>query len=188
MTNAPSRRQLRNHYRKLRRQLTGADQLRHSAAICRHFFSSPWWLHGRVIGGYAAADGEVELAPLFARLHRQGKILALPVVEDSRGTMRFYRYRPGDPLLTNRFGIAEPGRASRPVRRLDLILAPLVAFDAAGSRLGFGGGYYDRFAARHRCPMIGIAHDLQRADELPVDVWDQRLSGVITEVGWQVFE
>lgn len=148
---------------------------------------SPWWLHAKIIGGYAAIDGELELAPLFQRLHRMGKQLALPVIENRRGAMRFYRYEPGARLIRNRYGIAEPGVTADPIRRLDLLLVPLVAFDDTGNRLGMGGGYYDRFATQHRCRMIGVGHEVQRAETLPAADWDQPLTGVITEATWQAF-
>lgn len=148
---------------------------------------SPWWLNAKVIGGYVALDGELELAPLFERLHGMGKRLALPVVENRRGAMRFYQYQPGDRLIRNRYGIAEPRLSARPVDRLDLLLVPLVAFDTAGNRLGMGGGYYDRFAARNGGRLIGVAHEVQRAENLPNAHWDRPISGVITEATWQTF-
>lgn len=144
-------------------------------------------MNAKVIGGYAAADGELELAPLFQRLHRMGKKLALPVVENRRGRMRFYHYQPGARLIRNRYGIAEPDVHARPVDHVDLLLVPLVAFDAGGNRLGMGGGYYDRFAARNPCRLIGVAHEVQRTESLSSADWDQPLAGVITEATWQSF-
>ena len=187
MTANRSRGALRRHYRVLRRSLTGAQQQQHADAVSRQFLRSPWALRAHVIGGYAATDGELELAPLFNRLHRMSKVLALPVIESGEGRMSFFRYRPGDALLTNRHGIAEPGQHSRHVARLDLLLVPLVAFDGHGTRLGMGGGFYDRFAARHGCTMVGIAHEIQRADALPREDWDHPLAGVVTETSWQMF-
>ena len=140
-----------------------------------------------MFGIYAAADGELDLQPLIQRLAAMGKILALPVIDSRTRRMDFYRYRPGDYTVRNRYGIAEPALDSRPVARLDAVLTPLVAFDQAGHRLGMGGGYYDRFAHRQPCPLIGCAHELQRVDALPAEPWDVPLTGAITEAGYYRF-
>ena len=103
--------------------------------------------------------------------------------------MIFVRWREGERLLPNRFGIPEPVtlRGSVAPWRLDLVLTPLVAFDTAGNRLGMGGGYYDRaFARRHqqrwpRRPVLcGLAHRFQQVDLLPASVWDVPLKRVFT--------
>jgi len=94
-------------------------------------------------------------------------------------------------LLPNRFGIPEPPLKHRHIRMpwgLELILLPLVAFDSDCNRLGMGGGFYDRTLAylRHRCcwrrpRLIGVAHECQRVEGLPVNEWDVALDAVITE-------
>ena len=72
---------------------------------------------------------------------------------------------------------------------IGVVLTPLVAFDAEGSRLGMGAGYYDRCLATvappHRPQVVGIAYELQRADHLPSESWDIPLDAVVTELGWQ---
>ena len=103
----------------------------------------------------------------------------------------FCEWREGDPLVPNRFAIPEPVPRRRPphhARQLDLLLVPLVAFDARGNRLGMGGGYYDRTLAYlghrthwRRPRVVGLAHALQRVDALPKNAWDIPVDGVITE-------
>jgi 5-formyltetrahydrofolate cyclo-ligase len=100
--------------------------------------------------------------------------------------------------VSNCFGIPEPAGASGRWLRgaeLDVVLAPLVAFDRAGHRLGMGGGFYDRtfrFVVRRaewRRPwIIGLAYDFQRVDALPVERWDVPLHAVVTESGAQLFQ
>ena len=97
----------------------------------------------------------------------------------------------GDPLVPNRFAIPEPmpqRRPPHPAWQLDLLLVPLVAFDARGNRLGMGGGYYDRTLAYlrrrthwRRPHVLALAHALQRVDALPKNAWDIPVDGVITE-------
>jgi len=171
--------------------LAASEHAAHSAAVSRHFFTSPLVLRGRTVGVYLAQDGELDLAPLLARLLRTRTRLALPVVGRS-GLMTFRHYNAHTRLTPNRFGIPEPTAAAAPVApmSLDLLLMPLVAFDRFGVRLGMGAGYYDRFlgalppAMRPR--LAGVAHEVQRSlDPLPLRPWDVPLDGVLTETGWR---
>jgi len=188
---ARARTALRRRFRSRRRSLTAAEQASHAAAVARHFFTSGLALHGRTIGLYVANDGELDLSALFARLLRMRRRLALPVVHRD-GRMSFRLCRATTPLLPNRYGIPEPARGAPRASRLalDMLLMPLVAFDAQGTRLGMGAGYYDRFLGpvppAQRPLLVGVAHEVQRShDPLPRDRWDVPLDGVLTEAGWQ---
>jgi len=186
------RQALRRHFRAERRALSGEIQQQHAQAVARTLSVSTQVRDAPCIGLYWAADGEVDLAPLVAGLDPT-KRLALPVV-DSQKKMAFYHYRPGDPLVPNRFQIPEPARDAGLVdgNSLDLLLIPLVAFDSSGTRLGMGAGYYDRYLATldavRRPRTIGVAHEVQRSEApLPAAAWDIPLDAVITEAGWQVW-
>lgn len=161
--------------------------------MARHFFAAALHLKGRTVGLYLPNDGEVDTAPLLARLLRTRRRLVLPVVRGGR-VLEFYRYRADTPLIVNRFGIPEPAPGARyvPSLAVDLLLMPLVAFDDQGVRLGMGAGYYDRCLGRLpaglRPRLVGIAHEVQRSpDPLPAASWDVPLDGVLTERGWQAF-
>lgn len=142
-----------------------------------------WWRKARHIAFYWPADGEVSLLPLLRQSLRRGKDCYLPVVRGRE--LEFRRFQPGRTLHRNRYGIPEPRDTEpRDARRLDVILLPLVAFDLDCNRLGMGAGFYDRALAtkHHRSPLrIGIAYELQRIPQLPVDPWDVPLHGVVTE-------
>jgi 5-formyltetrahydrofolate cyclo-ligase len=104
------------------------------------------------------------------------------------GQLEFRRYRAGEQLQLNRYGIAEPspGREVLAAPELDLIITPLVGFDRRGHRLGMGGGYYDRAlrqsSNRSNKPLlIGAAHSFQELEKVPTEAWDRRLQGVVTE-------
>jgi 5-formyltetrahydrofolate cyclo-ligase len=106
--------------------------------------------------------------------------------------MQFARYDPDLSLARNRFGIAEPARDAPTVapRFLDVVLLPVVAFDAAGTRLGSGAGYYDRcFAYRnarqswHAPLLIGVAFACQEVPALARQAWDVPLDAIVTEGG-----
>jgi 5-formyltetrahydrofolate cyclo-ligase len=121
-----------------------------------------------------------------------GKRCYLPVLHPFAGpALWFCEWRPGDPLVPNRFAIPEPivtRRTLRTARELDFLLVPLVAFDNAGSRLGMGGGYYDRTLAYlrlrdhwRRPRVVGLAHSFQRVESLPRNAWDVPVDAVATE-------
>ncbi len=103
----------------------------------------------------------------------------------------FSEYKFGDKLIRNRYGIFEPDIRRRkpiPAWGLDLLLLPLVAFDASGNRIGMGGGFYDRTFAYlktrnrwHTPKLIGIAHELQHIDSIEPNAWDIPLNGIVTE-------
>lgn len=120
----------------------------------------------------------------------------LPALHGRR--LLFLPYRPGTPLVCNRFGIPEPALsadAACSLQGLGLVLMPLVAFDDQGNRLGMGGGYYDRTFAYLRGrrhwrvpPLVGVAYECQRLSALPTRTWDIPLRGVVTERGLHVFD
>jgi 5-formyltetrahydrofolate cyclo-ligase len=185
-------RALRRRVRRARAALSDAQLDRHSAAICEHLLRWFERWQPRCIGAYRGLRGEVDLTPLTVALARSGACVALPVMDSKRpGHMHFHAWQPGDPLCHNGFGIAEPcPGASRIWRReMQVVLMPLVAFDAAGNRMGMGAGYYDRYFARRRSDirrprLIGVAHSLQEVHGLPAQPWDVPLDAVVTEQGW----
>lgn len=193
-----SRRKMRRQFRQLRRELSARAQREHATAVARAVVSSRLLLACRRIALYWPEDGELDTTPLMMRLFDYGKQLALPVLDGHR--LRFYRYRADTPLVPNRFNIPEPHEpGSRPLQpaTIDVVFAPLVAFDARGFRLGMGGGFYDRTFAhdrpgdslhRWRRPMlVGLAHQLQQAETVPSADWDVPMDAVVTERGYVAF-
>ncbi len=186
------RKALRRQFRKARRTLSTREQHGHSMSICRHFMSSPLVWRASRIAGYLAIDGEPDLDPLLERLRPMGKQLALPVIGRDGG-MDFFAYDADEALTTNVYGIAEPAPGARHLSTLclDVVLVPLVAFDDDGNRLGMGGGFYDRhfrpMPNRRRPLLVGVAHEIQRASQLPAACWDVPLDAVLTDAGWRAF-
>lgn len=188
----PDRKQLRRQMRAARRALTTQQQQQAASALARQLKRYPPLLRSQRIGLYLPNDGEIDPGPLMDVLWSRGKDCYLPVLHPIRhNRLWFVRYRPGSTLKKNMFGIKEPDPHLNPrvtPWSLDLVLLPLVAFDAQGGRLGMGGGFYDRtFAYQHtntglqRPRLIGLAHDLQRVDGLPIASWDIPLSAIVTE-------
>jgi len=146
----------------------------------------------RHIAVYLSARSELSTRTLIARLLRQGCKLWVPVT-GSAATMRFVPLRRDGKLRRGPLGLRQPvrGRPCRGARRMDLILLPLLGFDAQGHRLGNGGGYYDRALATPRAGrrplLVGYAYAAQEMAAIPAESWDVRLDAVVTEQGLRRF-
>jgi 5-formyltetrahydrofolate cyclo-ligase len=136
---------------------------------------------GLVVAGFWPLPGEIDLRPLLFQLAAFGAVLALPVTPALGGPLEFRRWAPGDALAPGRYGTLHPlGPEVQP----DWCLTPLLAFDRAGRRLGYGAGYYDRtFAALPHARRFGIAFAAQEFARVPTGPHDMRLSHVATELG-----
>jgi len=179
---SPEKKILRASYRRARRALSGDERHRHAQVVAGEIV--PRLARDATVAVYIARDGEVDLNVVITRCWERETVVVVPVL-DGR-TMRFAEYREETTMRPNRFGIPEP---AEPVFAVpDVVLTPLVAFDGAGRRLGMGGGYYDRyFAAVPTRERVGVAHECQRAPELPATPSDVPLTAVVTENGWQAF-
>lgn len=186
-----SRKQLRQELRSLRRALSAREQARAANRLCR--IVSAWrpFRHARRVAVYLPNDGELDPTALIRQCWNQRKRVYLPVLRPfGPQLLWFVEYHPGQRLQDNRFGIPEPWPRARPAapRQLDLVLTPLVGFDARGNRLGMGGGFYDRsFAFLNRHPrwrrplLVGVAHAFQQVPALPAQAWDVPLAAVATD-------
>jgi 5-formyltetrahydrofolate cyclo-ligase len=159
-----------------------------SAAIARNGIAFATPADGAAVAGFASMADEIDTAPLLSRLDREGFALALPVMRGKAAPLLFRAYRPGDAMGSGRWGIAEP-LPERPERTPDVLLVPLLAFDAQGRRLGYGGGYYDRTIAdgrlRRKIVTIGVALDELEVDAVPTLEYDEPLDWVTTPTGWR---
>lgn len=141
-----------------------------------------------IIAGYWPIQSEISPFPLMQALEDEGYKLALPcLVPGSDGyQMIFRRFVIGDALISGPFDIRQPSDQAPEVTP-GIILLPLLAFDEAGIRLGYGGGYYDRalcdLRASHDIKAYGVAFSGQQLAEIPFEVHDQPLDGIVTEKG-----
>ncbi len=178
---------LRSELRQRRRAIAAADRIAAADALGNRLLSLAFAPQSGYAAGYWAMDGEIALHSWQLRLPR-GVVYCLPVLHDDN-QLRFAPWRPGDALVTNRFGIPEPEVASASALAPDamsLVVMPLVGFDDCGRRLGMGGGWYDRsFASRSAALpppwLVGAGFDAQRVDELPSEVWDVTPDAICTE-------
>ncbi|GGM08102.1 5-formyltetrahydrofolate cyclo-ligase [Pseudomonas asuensis] len=190
-----SRSALRRLLRQKRRALSPVEQRQAAQQLHRQLSHHPLFRRARQIAFYLPNDGEIDPRPLLRTAQRRGKATFLPVLSRWPSTrMHFQRVRPSERWVRNRFKIIEP-RPNRAQQRkpwtLDLILMPLVGFDAQGGRLGMGGGFYDRSLAYlkrrrawHSPKLLGLAHECQKVDQLTLASWDVPMKATVTNKGW----
>ena len=137
----------------------------------------------KVIGGYVPINYEYDCLSLLKFLETKNYIISLPVIKNN-SKMDFYKYSFKDPLKLNKLGIPEPFKFSRKIVP-DLILVPLVGYDNSLNRLGYGGGFYDRYFEKslklNKIYKIGLAFSFQKIKKLPVNKFDKKLDRIITE-------
>ena len=173
----------RSAARALRKRLAGLDPAA-AARAADHAADLP---DGEVVALYRAIGSELDADALALALKRAGRRLCLPVVLERDAPMVFRAWSPGEPLELDAAGCPAPLPLAEVVEP-DLIVTPLLAFDAFGGRLGQGGGYYDRtFAARPGAIRIGFAYAGQAVERLALEAHDIRLHGVLTETGYTAF-
>jgi len=184
---------LRQQIRHQRRALSDSEREQAAFLLCERIAASRIYQHSKHIAFYLPNDGEMDLTLLIQDAWQQGKKCYLPVLaEPNTQRLWFIPYTAGTKLKPNRFGIPEPVHSHslriRKTLSLDLILMPLVAFDAQGNRVGMGGGYYDRTLAFlrqrkywHKPNLLGVAYEFQKQQQLKHNPWDIPLQSVATE-------
>ena len=193
MSKITSRVTLRKTLRAARNALS-SSQLQHaSLAVRDNLLSLPAITHASFIACYLPNDGEIDLRPFMDacwKIREASSIhTSLPVLHPvCKGHLLFLNYTNATPMQVNKYNIEEPVLACPnviPTLHHQVILMPLVGFDASGNRLGMGGGYYDRtLASIHsqskRPTLIGIAHDCQQVTQLPIQNWDIPVDCIVT--------
>lgn len=175
---------IRRGCRLVRDQLPVSYQQQVSSQVCARIRQLEQYRYAKRIALYHAFGREIDLSEVWRSAPMQGKFCYFPVMNQEK-KLSFLPATPVTPFKDNRYGIPEPlvdiGEVIAP-RELDLIFMPLVAFDEKGTRLGMGGGYYDRTLAKENHPLlIGVAYEFQRQDYFAPQEWDVPLTAVITE-------
>ena len=187
---------LRTHLISLRNDLSSSQCLSNEQHAFAHFLS---FLNTQTqslnIAAFFAFQNELKTDLLLQHLLGTQHTVFLPVVSETEmGKMSFHHFANTEQLKPNRWGILEPiNEAEIAAEALDIVITPLVGFDSLGSRIGMGGGFYDRaFAFRNNSSkqkpvLIGWAHSCQQVHKIQREEWDVTLDAVITEKGLQVF-
>jgi 5-formyltetrahydrofolate cyclo-ligase len=193
MTESPvfeQKTEMRKRLRAARGSLSTHERQKKDSAISQIIVRRARQLNARSIAAFWPFDGEPDLRPALALLDAGGVTIALPSLSRPKAAgLTFRVWHAGTPMTENRYGIPEPAEGRRqPLDELDVLLAPLVAWDRRGNRLGMGGGYYDRVLsplAGARNPLtVGVAYCLQEQLRVPVDARDVPVQAIVNEDGW----
>ena len=189
-----SRDTLRRELRARRRAIPAPARIAAADALAHRLLSLPFAPVSGHVAGYWAMDGEIALSSWQLRLPR-GCTYCLPVLHDD-GLLRFAPWRGGAALGSNKHGKPQPDVpqwAVRTAEAMAFVVAPLVAFDARGHRLGMGGGWYDRTFAFRRdraAPphLVGAAFAAQQVDTVSPQPWDMPLDALCSEADTHLFD
>ena len=136
---------------------------------------------GRILGGYYPYNYEIDILQILEKFEKKKFIITLPKIKKN-SQMDFFQWSKNDPLSINRFGIPEP--ISKVVKYPDVLLVPLLAFDKKFNRIGYGGGFYDRYIKkirkRKKVLTIGFAYSFQKFKKVPTNNYDIKLDFIIT--------
>jgi len=178
-----AKREVRRRVLALRDRIPPAERERLARLVTDRFLVLPEVGTAATVMAFWSFGSELPTAPLISELSRRGFSVALPRVLD--GELEARTWKPGDPMSETSFGALEPidGEAVDP-RDVDIVVTPGVAFDRAGGRVGYGGGYYDRFLAEARDDTLlaAVGFSVQVLDEpLPGGRFDRRVDVIVTE-------
>ena len=135
----------------------------------------------KIIGGYYPYNYEVDAIKILEKFEKLGYEISLPKIKNN-SQMDFFRWSPKDPLSINKYGIPEP--ISDKIIFPGILLVPLVAYDKHFNRLGYGGGFYDRYIKKRKknkkIATIGLAYSFQKVRQVPINKHDMRLNYIAT--------
>jgi len=136
---------------------------------------------GKIIGGYYPYNYEVNPIEILEKFEKQNFQISLPKIKKNF-QMDFFRWSTNDPLAINKYGIPEP--ISNKIVYPNILLVPLIAFDRSLNRIGYGGGFYDRYIDKikknKKITTIGLAYSFQKVKKIPTNNYDIGLDFIIT--------
>ncbi|MDT0630611.1 5-formyltetrahydrofolate cyclo-ligase [Rubrivirga litoralis] len=172
----------RERFRAARRALPAEARAAASAAVCARVLALPEIQAAGTVHAFWPLADEVDLRPALAVLRERGVVVALPVVAGPRRLV--HRAFEGEGALrAGRWGTREPAPSAPDVRpaALDVVLVPGLAFGRDGSRLGYGGGFYDAFLAQTPALRVGVGGAASLVASVPTEPHDARLDAVVTD-------
>lgn len=164
-----------------------------NSRILEYFIQSEWYQQSSVLFTYLNSRSEVDTHAIVHYAWKDHREVLVPRTTNKKGMMEAVELNTMEQLVPGKFGLMEPEPSIPPTNPsiIDLILAPGLAFDRQGYRIGYGGGYYDRFMVNTPPPAkrVGLAYSFQISeDPLPRDHNDLKVDALLTEVGWLFFD
>lgn len=139
-------------------------------------------IKSKIIGGYYPYNYEVNILEILEKFEKENYLISLPKIKKNF-QMDFFNWSVKEPLIINMYGIPEP--ISKKIKYPNILLVPLVAYDNNFNRIGYGGGFYDRYLKkikkRKKIITIGIAYSFQKIKKIPINKYDMKLDYIITE-------
>ena len=139
-------------------------------------------IKGKILGGYYPYNYEIDGLQILEKFEKQNYIISLPKIK-KKSQMDFFYWSTKDPLIINKYGIPEP--ISNKIKYPDVLLVPLVAYDKNFNRIGYGGGFYDRYLKKikknKKIITIGLAYSFQKVKKIPINQYDIKLDFIVTE-------
>ena len=136
---------------------------------------------GKIIGGYYPYNHEIDAIKILEKFGKLGYQISLPKIKKN-SQMDFFKWSKKDLLSINNYGIPEP--VSNKIVYPNILLVPLVAFDKHLNRIGYGGGFYDRYLKKVKkiknIVTIGLAYSFQKVQKIPVNKYDIKLDFIVT--------
>ena len=136
----------------------------------------------KIIGGYFPINFEFDCLQILNKFYSHGYSISLPIIKRNH-QMDFYKWNLNDPLTISSLGIPQPLKLKKVYP--DIIFVPIVAFDKFGNRIGYGGGFYDRYLEKisqiKKCTKIGLAFSHQKVHKINVENFDRKLDLILTE-------
>jgi 5-formyltetrahydrofolate cyclo-ligase len=174
---------LRSEMKTALQEMNESDYRRLSKAIADRLYLLEEWKQAKLIGITISNAPEVDTREIIKRAWEQGKEVAVPKCFPAERSMQFRKIGSFDQLERGYFGLLEPMIAKTEKvseKEMDLLVVPGLAFTKSGYRLGFGGGYYDRFLSYYKGPALSLAFDVQVLPVLPVEKHDIPVSKLVT--------
>ena len=139
-------------------------------------------IKGKILGGYYPYNYELDIMKILEKFEEKNYLISLPRIKKNF-QMDFFQWTTTDPLTVNKYGIPEP--ISSKVIYPDILFVPLVAFDKNLNRIGYGGGFYDRYIKKikknKKITTIGLAYSFQKVKKIQINKYDIKLDFIITE-------
>ncbi|MGB6178625.1 5-formyltetrahydrofolate cyclo-ligase [Carnobacterium sp.] len=166
---------------ELLKTLDGERKEKQEKLLFKALFKSPEWTSAKTVALTMSQTLEINTTAIIEKAWTEKKVVVMPRTKKNR-EMDFVVYTHKTPIELSSFGLREPASDLRPIQKseIDLIVVPGVAYCKSGFRIGFGGGYYDRFLADYKGKTISLVLDEQQIEPFEVETFDIPVDRLIT--------
>ena len=176
----------RSTYRRLLAECPSFERDTYTNQIIESLYNHDIWKNAHTIGVTISTHPEIETKGIIERAWKEGKNIVIPKCEPRAKQMEFYRYQPNTILESVYSGLKEPlpDKGNKiDSHKIDVMVVPGLVFSTAGYRIGFGGGYYDRYLTSFDGIKISLAFTMQIREDIPVEEFDIPVDYLFTEQG-----